>query len=75
MEKPVIEFKNIGKSFSGNAVLEGISFSIQPGEIHAIMGENGAGKSTTRDLLCTFLQTDAGKVVVDGHTLGKASGG
>ncbi len=67
MEKPVIEFKNIGKSFSGNAVLEGISFSIQPGEIHAIMGENGAGKSTLLNILHGIYTPTAGEVFLAGE--------
>ena len=41
---PLLRFKEIRKSFSGNVVLSGIDFSIAPGEIVALAGENGAGK-------------------------------
>ena len=49
--KPIVRFKNIGKSFSGNKVLEDISFSVDEGEIVALCGENGAGKSTLMNIL------------------------
>ena len=41
-----IEFEKINKYFPGVHVLKDISFSIHPGEAHALLGENGAGKST-----------------------------
>lgn len=48
---PLLRFKEIRKSFSGNVVLSGIDFSIAPGEIVALAGENGAGKSTLMNIL------------------------
>ena len=38
--------KNVGKTFSGVNVLRNVNFDLQPGEVHAVVGENGAGKST-----------------------------
>lgn len=43
MEK-YIEFEHVGKTFPGQKALDDVSFSIRKGEIHAIIGENGAGK-------------------------------
>ncbi|MER2000132.1 MAG: ATP-binding cassette domain-containing protein, partial [Lysinibacillus sp.] len=41
----MIEMKGITKAFSGNVVLKDVQFTLLDGEIHALMGENGAGKS------------------------------
>ena len=46
MNGPILEMKNISKSFSGVYALNGIDFSLERGEVHALLGENGAGKST-----------------------------
>ena len=42
-ERYILQTRGISKSFSGVKVLEGIELSVMPGEIHALMGENGAG--------------------------------
>ena len=46
MNAPAIELVDIHKSFGSTRVLEGVSLSLLPGEVHSLMGENGAGKST-----------------------------
>ena len=56
----------IKKSFGTNSVLRGVDFDIQPGEVHALMGENGAGKSTLMNILTGLHKLDAGEIMVDG---------
>lgn len=56
----------VSKSFDGNQVLKQVDFAVEPGEIHALLGENGAGKSTLLNILAGVLPMDAGSVVFDG---------
>ena len=62
----MIEMTGITKAFSGNVVLRDVEFSLADGEIHALMGENGAGKSTMMKILTGIYKRDAGEVKVDG---------
>lgn len=61
-----VEMKGIDKSFGTNQVLKNVAFSLRDGEIHALMGENGSGKSTMMKILTGVYERDAGKVFVDG---------
>ena len=45
MENFILKMDNIQKEYFGNKVLKGVKLHVAPGEIHALMGENGAGKS------------------------------
>lgn len=62
----LLEAKDLVKRFFGVTVLDGISISLQPGEVRALLGENGAGKSTMINLLSGVLQPDGGEILLDG---------
>ena len=57
----------VHKSFSATCALGGVDLTVQPGEVHALVGENGAGKSTLVKVLSGVHEPDAGEMVIDGH--------
>jgi ABC-type multidrug transport system fused ATPase/permease subunit len=65
-----IAFEDVWLSHGrGGAVLEGVSFGVDPGQVLAIVGASGSGKSTIADLLVRLLDPDSGVVRLDGHDL------
>lgn len=64
-QTPVLRLEGIVKTFPGVRALDGVSFSVMPGEVHALMGENGAGKSTSMKVLGGIYQPDEGTIFVD----------
>lgn len=70
MEK-VLELLHITKTYPGVVALDDVSMSFAPGEIHSVMGENGAGKSTMIKIIVGAIQADGGKVVISGETFEK----
>ena len=63
---PYLQVENISKSFGENKAVQGVSFSVNPGELVGFMGPNGAGKSTTMRLIAGFLKPDEGQVFING---------
>ncbi|MBY0099642.1 sugar ABC transporter ATP-binding protein [Mesobacillus maritimus] len=61
-----ITMLGIYKAFGTNQVLTGVDFELKEGEVHALMGENGAGKSTMMNVLTGLHSLDKGKISVDG---------
>ena len=64
--QPVIEVKDLRKSYGSLAVVKGLSLTIHSGEIFAILGPNGAGKTTTVEILEGFRTADSGEISVLG---------
>jgi general nucleoside transport system ATP-binding protein len=60
------ELRGIDKSFFGRKVVEGVDLDIRAGEIHGLLGENGAGKTSLCSVLAGLYRADAGDVIVDG---------
>jgi general nucleoside transport system ATP-binding protein len=63
---PLIEMRSITKSFGRVVALDGASFEIRRGEIHALLGENGAGKTTIMNVLAGLYRADGGQILIDG---------
>jgi ABC-2 type transport system ATP-binding protein len=67
MSVPYAAAHRLGKAFNGKAVLEDVSFSVEPGDIVGVLGKNGAGKTTLLELMLGFSPPTAGSVEVFGH--------
>lgn len=62
----MIEIKNLQKSFGDFRAVDGVSFSVKPGEVLGFLGPNGAGKSTTMRMITGFLAPSGGEVLIAG---------
>lgn len=67
--QPIIELRDVSKSYGPVQALRSVTLACKPGEIHAILGENGAGKSTMMKLLSGVIRPSSGTVAVDGQTV------
>lgn len=69
MESPIIEVKNLVKSYGDHEAVKGISFEVMEGEIFGLLGPNGAGKSTTLEIMETLRDKTSGEVTIGGYSL------
>ena len=67
MGEYVLEMNNITKVFPGVKALDGVTLKVRPGSVHALMGENGAGKSTFIKLILKEIDADSGSIKVRGN--------
>lgn len=69
MSETVLELHDIVKTFGSSTALAGMHFSLQKGEVHALMGENGAGKSTFIKIITGVYQPDSGTITYEGKPI------
>lgn len=72
--KPAITVQGLKKSYKTNAVLQGVDFTVEQGTIFALLGSNGAGKTTAINIMTTLIKADDGQVTVGGFDVARQPG-
>ena len=67
MHHPLLKVENLKKSYSGKAVVDGLSFDVKPGEVVGLLGPNGAGKTTAFYMAIGLIHPDDGQVFFKGQ--------
>ncbi|MDE5994364.1 MAG: ABC transporter ATP-binding protein [Oscillospiraceae bacterium] len=67
----IIQIEHLSKSFGDVKAVQDLSFRVKEGELFAFLGINGAGKSTTINIMCGQLSKDSGSIIIDEHDLDK----
>ena len=67
----MIEVKNVTKKYGSTIAVENISFDVKDGEIVGFLGQNGAGKSTTMNMITGFIDPTDGQIIVNGNDISK----
>ncbi len=65
----ILRIENLTKNFGEVKAVDNLSFKVKKGELFAFLGQNGAGKSTTINIICSRIKKDSGTVVIDGEVL------
>jgi len=68
--EPVVRLRGISKEFPGVKAVDGVDLEILPGEVHAVAGENGAGKATLMKILSQVERSTEGEVEISGEPVG-----
>ena len=68
----IIEISNLRKRFGNIVAVDDLSFKVNKGELFAFLGVNGAGKSTTINIMCGQLSKDSGDILIDGKSIDKS---
>lgn len=68
-EQPLLQTKNLSKTFGSVKALASVNFNLYGGEVHAVLGENGAGKSTLIKLITGVHSKDDGQILLDGQAI------
>ncbi len=70
-EKEILEAKNLQKSYGGRKVVDGVSFHVERGEVVGLLGRNGAGKTTSFDMVLGLVTPEKGEITLLHHDLTK----
>lgn len=65
----MLELQNVTKKYKGTAVVSDLSLSVEAGQVLGIVGANGAGKSTTIQMIATLIKPDSGKILFEGSNI------
>src|SRR6476661_3161729 len=65
--EPILELRAVSKRYGGAVALDSVDFELLPGEVHGLIGENGAGKSTMMKLLSGVYNDYSGEMLLDGQ--------
>ena len=65
----IIEISSLNKSYGNLKAVNNLSFNVKKGELFAFLGANGAGKSTTINMICSQLQKDSGSIIIEGKNI------
>jgi ABC-2 type transport system ATP-binding protein len=68
-EQQMIAVQNLVKIYGKFKAVDGVSLTVEPGEIHGFLGPNGAGKTTTMRMIAGLLKPTSGRIVVNGHDI------
>jgi len=71
--QPILELKDVHSGYGSIKALKGVSLNVMPGEIVAIIGANGAGKSTTLMTICGIIKAEKGEILYQGKVINKIS--
>src|SRR5436190_11051414 len=66
---PLLDVRSVSKQFPGVRALHNVSLAVNHGEVLAVIGENGAGKSTVMKILAGVLEPDSGEILLEGKTV------
>ena len=70
---PVVEVRNVVKSYGNRTVVDGVSFDVERGEVFGLIGPNGAGKTTTIRMMMDLVRPDSGEIMVLGEAWAEAA--
>ena len=65
--QPLVSLASVTKTFGGTVAVQDVSMDIQPGQVHCLLGDNGAGKSTIINIISGVLKPTSGQMFMDGE--------